>query len=450
MGVFYSDSDLTVAGSGEIRAYDTVFQLSNNLTFEAGSNLKLYSDRSVTITAKNVNVYSKYLTIESKGSTCIMSSDGRVYVGPSCGRFELNTAEGIPPFMLLDGSIVLDGARLLEPVNGEMDDFCVYLDGEVANHIVFGTLAATPTPTPIPTATATPKPTATSKPVPTATAAPTSVTKPTGKADPTAAPADPKVQICAFVERIYKFVLDREPEEEGAAFWTDELYAFRRTGAEVAQGFIFSPEFENRNTTNEEFVTILYKTFFGRDPEEEGMNFWLTQLKSGTMDRVTVANGFIYSQEWADTCASYGIRSGGDLKPAGKISPTELTYAFVERMYTTALGRSYDEEGKQYWAGELANFNVTGEFVGAAFFLSDEMNGYNLSDSEYLTRLYQTFMGRPPETDGFNYWMGRLAGGMSRYELVYSFTRSPEFVDKCIKARIVPYGDLVPAQEAVG
>ena len=107
-----------------------------------------------------------------------------------------------------------------------------------------------------------------------------------------------------FVKRIYIYVLDREPEEEGGAFWTDELYAFRRTGAEVAQGFIFSPEFESRGTTDEEFVTILYKTFFGRDPEDEGLAFWLSQLSNGTMDRVTVANGFIYSQEWADTCAS--------------------------------------------------------------------------------------------------------------------------------------------------
>ena len=211
---------------------------------------------------------------------------------------------------------------------------------------------AIPTATTQPTATATPKATTapTGKPTakPTGVVTPTDGAKPTDKVAPTTTPTtapadqDPKSQILAFVERIYIYVLDREPEAEGAAFWSDELYSFRRTGAEVAQGFIFSEEFVNRNTSDKEFVTILYKTFFGRDPEEEGFNYWVGELASGAKDRVTVANGFIYSQEWADTCASYGIRSGGDLKPSGAIEPTELTYAFVERMYTTALGcRAY-------------------------------------------------------------------------------------------------------------
>lgn len=304
--------------------------------------------------------------------------------------------------------------------------------------------AAPATATPTPTVAATPtssgsSATPTSKPTGApVTGTPTAV--PTGAVAPTVVPsADPKAQILAFVERIYIYVLDREPEEEGAAFWSEELYAFRRTGAEVAQGFIFSEEFASRNTSDTEFVTILYKTFFGRDPEEDGLNFWLAQLSSGTMDRVAVANGFIYSQEWAETCASYGIRSGGDLKPKGAIAPTELTYAFVERMYTTAMGRSYDEEGRQYWASELANFNITGEACGASFFLSAEMEGYKLSDKEFLGRLYATFMNREADSEGEAYWLSQMSAGVPRADVVFGFTRSPEFTEKCVEARILPY-----------
>ena len=249
---------------------------------------------------------------------------------------------------------------------------------------------------------------------------------------------DPKSNILAFVERIYTYVLNREPESEGAAYWSDELWSFRRTGAEVAQGFIFSEEFENRKTTDDEFLTILYRTFFDREPDDGGMDYWRGQLKSGAMDRITVANGFIYSQEWADTCASYGIRSGGDLKPTSKIEPTVLTYAFVERMYTTALGRGYDEGGRQYWASCLADFETTGETVGAFFFLSDEMNSYGLSDKDYLTRLYATFMDREPDNDGMSFWLEFMKTN-DRQATVMGFTRSPEFAEKCIEARILPY-----------
>ena len=291
-----------------------------------------------------------------------------------------------------------------------------------------------------PTATPTVRPTATATPVPQVTNTSSDRAKPTATATPTPTESPkPEKQIMEFVERIYIYVLNRKPEADGTAYWTDELYGFRKTGAEAAQGFIFSDEFEKRNTSDKEFVTILYKTFFGRDPESDGMNFWLSELSSGSKDRFAVANGFIYSQEWANTCASYGIRSGGDIKPTCVIKPTELTYSFVERMYTTAMCRGYDEEGKQYWAGELANFNFTGEQVGASFFLSSEMKGYRLSDAEFLTRLYATFMNREADKDGSAYWLGRLSSGTSREDVVYGFTRSPEFIEKCIEARILPY-----------
>ena len=249
---------------------------------------------------------------------------------------------------------------------------------------------------------------------------------------------DPKSSVADFVDRIYKYVLDRESEAEGAAFWTDELYCFRRTGAEVGLQFIFSDEFVSRNLSDAEFVTVLYRTFFGREPEQDGFKYWTSALADGTFDRIAVANGFVYSQEWADTCARYGIRSGG-IEPMVELTPSDKTYAFVERMYTTALKRESDKDGKNYWSAELANFRYSGEQVGVLFFLSDEMNALGLNDSEFVTRLYKTFMDRDPEEGGFNFWVGYLAGGGSRDGAVLGFTRSEEFVNKCIEARILPY-----------
>ena len=246
-------------------------------------------------------------------------------------------------------------------------------------------------------------------------------------------------QIYGFVNRLYTKVLGRDPETDGARYWATELYNFHQTGAQVAQGFIFSQEFKDRNTSNEEFVTILYNTFFGRDPETDGFNYWVGLLNSGNASREGVANGFIFSQEWADTCATYGIRSGGDIKPSGSIEPTDLTYAFVERMYTKAFKRDYDEGGRNYWASELANYNCTGEAVGVFFFISKEMNDYNLSNEEFINRLYLTFMDREGEADGKNYWIGVLNGGATRESVVYGFSRSPEFAERCITARIIPF-----------
>ena len=379
-----------------------------------------YVSKPVLIACPNAQ-YNIKVTVQGKGTASASVTSGTT--GTKV------TLKGTPE----KGYALTDWKIVSGDVTVDNNDEFVIGNSDVEIQAVF-TMIKTNPPRPKPTATPVPSSKPSSGATPTVTAAPA---KPTS--DPEEGKTAPKAQILAFVERIYTYVLDREPEEEGAAFWSEELWSFRRTGAEVAQGFIFSPEFENRKTTDEQFVTILYKTFFGRDPEEEGMNFWLNQLATGTMDRVTVANGFIYSQEWADTCASYGIRSGGDIKPSGTIEPTDLTYAFVERMYTTAMGRGYDEEGKQYWASALANFEITGEGVGASFFLSDEMNGFNLSDKDFLGRLYATFMDREADADGETYWLGLMASGTPRADIVLGFTRSPEFMDKCIEARILPY-----------
>ena len=275
------------------------------------------------------------------------------------------------------------------------------------------------------------------------TAAPTAEPQVTATPTPTTAPSDPKEkaaqQVNDFVGRIYKYILGREPEAEGQEFWASELLGFNRSGAEVANGFLFSEEFLNRNTTDEEFVTILYNTFFGREPDEGGLAYWLDQLKTGTMDRATVASGFVYSKEWANTCAEYGIASGCDTQPDIEIEPTQLTFDFVSRIYERALGREAEKEGLDYWSRELANYRITGEQVGAMFFMSEELTNQNLNNGEFINRLYATFLDREADADGRAYWVSVLEQGTDRLSVVMGFTRSPEFTDKCVDARIKPY-----------
>ena len=108
-------------------------------------------------------------------------------------------------------------------------------------------------------------------------------------------------------------------------------------------------------------------------------------------------------------------------------------------MYTTALGRESDEGGKAFWAEQLTNLAITGEQLGASFFLSDEMVSLKLDDKAFLDRLYKTFMDREADSDGATYWLGVMTSGTPRAEVVMGFTRSPEFSQRCADAKILPY-----------
>ena len=50
-----------------------------------------------------------------------------------------------------------------------------------------------------------------------------------------------------FVNRLYQICLDRDPDEKGYQDWINGLKNGERTGIKTAYGFIFSPEFKNKN-----------------------------------------------------------------------------------------------------------------------------------------------------------------------------------------------------------
>jgi len=111
----------------------------------------------------------------------------------------------------------------------------------------------------------------------------------------------------SFVQRFYVKILERQPDNTGLDDWTNKLLAHERTGATLAEGFIFSGEYIGKATNNESYVTTLYKAFFNREPDTEGFNGWVGDLNDGTKDRAQVLHGFLYSGEFKNLSDGYGI-----------------------------------------------------------------------------------------------------------------------------------------------
>ncbi len=121
----------------------------------------------------------------------------------------------------------------------------------------------------------------------------------------------------AFVTRFYQQCLNRGPDTPGLIGWSNALSDGTLSGSDIAYGFIFSDEFINFDTTNEDFVTILYRVFFDREPDPSGYEAWLNLLNNYTLSkrvqnvyldlRELVLDGFIYSKEFENLCNRYGI-----------------------------------------------------------------------------------------------------------------------------------------------
>ena len=232
-----------------------------------------------------------------------------------------------------------------------------------------------------------------------------------------------------FVERLYVVALGRASEPEGKAFWCEHVGNGDLTGAECANEFLLSKEFNNRYLDDENFLKVLYGTFFNRKAEDDkdGFNFWMECLK--TQGRDSVVDCFINSEEWCNVCASYGVKSGATRAKATVASKNATEFA--ARLYTECLGREAETDGLKFWSLGLTNLELTGKQAAHEFFFSKEFNDHNYGNEELLTRMYKTFMGRNPDTDGMNYWLGEMKNGMTKEQVFDSFVNSAEFTQIC-------------------
>lgn len=273
-------------------------------------------------------------------------------------------------------------------------------------------------------------------------------------------------EVQAFIDRLYDTVLGRDADPDGRNNWIDRLHAGVLSGADVARGFVFSPEFTGRGTSNEDFVTVLYEAFFDRAPDARGFARWTGDLEDG-LSRMEVLQGFTGSPQFSNLSASFGIRAearfgessdadtltgdtadstvlrggpGNNILRDGVGDVTSVTpngEAFtgqVFRLYGATLDREPDSNGFLNWfnglvRGQSGTGGVSLQQAAAAFVNSQEFqNKYgNLDDAEFVQQLYLNVLKRPADAQGLARWTGDLGDGVSRAEVVLGFSESAEF-----------------------
>lgn len=231
-----------------------------------------------------------------------------------------------------------------------------------------------------------------------------------------------------FVRRMYRTTLGRDAGADEVNYYVERLQSGAVDGATVAQNFVGSPEFQEKNLSPDEYVAAMYEAFFGRGAGAGEIQYWKDEMSSG-MSRKYVLQGFVNSNEFENICLQAGIHRGMMVLAEGEeyeIDEKKLG-DFVERLYEKALKRGVDSSGKQYYVEEIASRRITPEQAAKNFFFSPEFESHHTSNAEYIERLYETFMGRSNETDGMNYWLDQMNRGMSREVVLSRFAASDEF-----------------------
>ncbi len=226
-----------------------------------------------------------------------------------------------------------------------------------------------------------------------------------------------------FVARFYQEILGRSADVAGLNDWTERLVTGANAGADIAKGFIFSLEFTNKNYSDYDYVSILYRAFFNRTADTAGLDYWLGKLNNNAT-REEVLDGFLYSQEFTNLARSYNI------KPTKETSSTGLIETFVQRFYNTILGREPDAAGLADWTNQLASGTKTGADIAKGFIFSPEFSSVERTNTQYVEILYSAFFGRPADPDGLNGWVTALdSGTLTRENVLDGFLGSQEFAN---------------------
>ena len=101
---------------------------------------------------------------------------------------------------------------------------------------------------------------------------------------------------------------------------------------------------------------------------------------------------------------------------------------FVERMYNNILLRSSDPGGFNAWVGALNNGQLTKAQMALSFLDSGEFQGLFLSQNRVdISLLYFDMLQRDPDAGGFSYWVEVLSSGVPLTAVIDGFLNSPEY-----------------------
>lgn len=230
-------------------------------------------------------------------------------------------------------------------------------------------------------------------------------------------------EVSAQVFRLYRAALDRTPDTDGHADWTQILFEDQRSLSEVARGFVASAEFQSTygELDTGGFVDLLYQNVLGRAADEAGRAGWIARIDEDGLSRAQAVTGFSESAEFIAVTADAAAEFTKE-RTASEWSDD------VFRLYTATLDRAPDLAGFEGWVEELAGgtdfTDAVAGFVGSTEFRTTYGD---LDDAGFVDLLYQNVLDRAPDTQGRQGWLDAMEDGQSRAQTVEAFVQSAEF-----------------------
>lgn len=91
--------------------------------------------------------------------------------------------------------------------------------------------------------------------------------------------------------------------------------------------------------------------------------------------------------------------------------------SYMNNLYSQAYSRSIDKQGLSYWQSQFSSTGCNGTTLANAartIYTGNEFARKSYTAGEVVNRIYGGALQRKPDTNGYNYWVGKLNSGSSR------------------------------------
>jgi len=227
------------------------------------------------------------------------------------------------------------------------------------------------------------------------------------------------------VTRLYLAALGRPPDGPGLLAHSRALLSGTSLSSDAA-GFVNSAEFARLYGTNQPdaaFVNTLYQNVLHRAGDAAGVQVWNNALAGGR-SRADVLVDFSESDENRRT-----------LQANPNLSYSETAEAQAERLYDAAFGRAPDAAGFGVLTRAMLN-GTTLQQAALGFLQSGEFaNRYGGTgdNGALVDALYRNTLHRAADAGGRAQYVAALNNGLSRADLLVSFSESAEHVANVIR-----------------
>lgn len=215
------------------------------------------------------------------------------------------------------------------------------------------------------------------------------------------------------IARLYETAVSRGPDLQGLVAYTNQVDSNIVNLTQVANSMVTSPEFiaTYGQLDNPSFINQLYENTVGRAADPGGLAAYVGALDAGqSRGAVALAIGESFEAR-QDSIGLAGYKNDA------------ATY----RLYSALLNRVPDAAGQQVYSAAL-DAGRTMQDLATAMLNSAEYQAEatGLSDTDFVTRLYNNLLNRDPDAAGLQSFTDVLAHGTSRAAVVAAFVDGSE------------------------